>query len=63
LEHVLGVLLGSEHVAAEGEQPRLVALYERLEGAVVPTPDQSDELFVALQPQERRTPGKRGQAG
>jgi hypothetical protein len=38
-------------VAAEGEQPRLVALHERLEGAVVTTPNQSDEPFVALQPQ------------
>jgi hypothetical protein len=50
-------------VAAEGEQARLIALHERLEGAVVATTNQSDEFFVALQPQERRTSGKRGQAG
>ena len=51
LQHVLGVLLRAEHVPAEREQPRLIALHERLEGAVVAAPDQSDELLVALQPQ------------
>ena len=37
-------------MAAEGEQPRLVALDERLERAVVAPPDEGDELLVALQP-------------
>ncbi len=32
LENVLGVLARGEHVAAEGEQARLVAAAERLEG-------------------------------
>ena len=62
LEHVLGVLLGAEHVAAEGEQARLVALHQRLEGAVMPAPDERDELLVALQPQQRRAARERGQA-
>ena len=32
LQHVLGVLAAGEHVAAEGQQPRLVAGDQRLEG-------------------------------
>ena len=61
LEHVLGVLLGAEHVPAEGEQPRLVALHERLEGAVVAAADERHELLVALQPKQGRTPCERRQ--
>ena len=50
-------------MTAEGEQPRLIPLHERLEGAVMSTPNESDEPLVALQPQKRRTPGERGQTG
>ena len=60
LQHVLGVLRGAEHVAAEGEQPRVVAVHERLEGAMVPASDQRDELLVTLKPQQRRPRGQRG---
>jgi hypothetical protein len=35
-------------VPAEGEQPRLVALDQGLERAVVATTNQSDESLVAL---------------
>jgi hypothetical protein len=49
-------------VAAEGQQPRLVALYEGLEGPVVAAPDQRHETLVGLQAQERRAACERGQA-
>ena len=52
LQHVLRVLLRAQHVAAEGQQPRLVALHQRVEGAVVPAPDHGHELLVALQPEQ-----------
>jgi hypothetical protein len=58
LQHVLGVLLRAEHVAAEGEQPRLVALDERLEGAVVPATNKRHEPLVALEPKQGRAAGK-----
>jgi hypothetical protein len=48
-------------VTAEGEQARLVALYERLEGAVVATADQRDEPLVPLQSEQRRPASQRGQ--
>jgi hypothetical protein len=54
LQHVLGVLLGGEHVAAEGKQARLVARDERLVGRLVALPGQSDEPLVALKAQQRR---------
>ncbi len=60
LQHVLGVLLRAEHVAAEREQPRLVALNERLEGAVMAAANQSDESLVTLKPQKRRAARKSG---
>jgi hypothetical protein len=58
LQNVLGILGGAEHVAAEGEQPRLVTLEQRVEGAVVPAPDEGDQLLVALEPEKRGSPGK-----
>ena len=61
LQHVLGVLLGAEHVAAEREQPRLVAADERLEGAVVAAPDERDEPLVRLETEQRRAPVEPGQ--
>jgi hypothetical protein len=46
-------------MAAESEQSRLIALDERLERAVMPTPDQGDEPLIGLKPKQRRTPCKR----
>jgi hypothetical protein len=37
-------------VTAEGQQPRLIALDERLECSVVAAPDQRDEPLVTLNP-------------
>ena len=54
LQHVLRVLLGGQHVAAEREQPRLVAAHERLEGVLVAASDERDQALVGLQPQQRR---------
>jgi hypothetical protein len=56
LEHVLGVLGGAEHVAAEGEQARLVALHERLERPVLALAGERDQLLVALEPEQGRAP-------
>jgi hypothetical protein len=42
-------------VAAEGEQPGLVALNERLESAVVPAPDESDQALIGLKPEQGRS--------
>ena len=58
LEDVLSVLLRAEHVPAEGQEPWLVALHQRLERAVVAAPRERDETFITLQPQERRAPCK-----
>ena len=54
LEHVLGVLGRAQHVAAEGEQPRVVALEQDLEGVLVAVADQRDEPLVALQLEQGR---------
>ena len=48
-------------MTAEGEQPRLVSLDERLERAVVAAPNQRDEPLVALQAEQRGTSRKRGE--
>ena len=58
LEDVLGVLGAAEHLAAEAEQPRLVALDQRLEGVLVPSTSEGDEVLVALELEERGPPGK-----
>ena len=63
LQHVLGVLARGQHVAAERQQPRLVARHQRLEGVVVPAPDQRDEPLVGLQAQQRRATVEAGGAG
>jgi hypothetical protein len=55
LQHVLGVLGGVEHLAAEAEQSAPVALEEDLECAFVATPHERDEAVVALEAKERRT--------
>jgi hypothetical protein len=41
-------------VPAEGEQARLVARDEGLERVLIATANQSDELLVTLQSQQRR---------
>jgi hypothetical protein len=56
LQHVLGILLGGQHVAAEGQQARLVTPDERLERVVVAAADEGDQPLVGLQPQQRRAP-------
>ena len=58
LEHVLGVLARAEHVLAEGEQARLVAVDEDLEGARVAVADERDELLVALELENGRAAGQ-----
>ena len=49
LEDVLGVLGGAQHLAAEAEQARLVALDECVEGVLVAVAGQRDQLLVALE--------------
>jgi hypothetical protein len=53
LQDVLGVLARGEHVAAEREEPRLVARDERLVGGLAAAPGQGDQAVVALQAQKR----------
>jgi hypothetical protein len=48
LQHILGVLLGLQHRATEGEQPTVVAVEECLEGPIVARSDQGDKALVAL---------------
>ena len=60
LQDVLGVLARAEHVAAEGEQARLVARAERLEGGVLAAPRERDQALVGLQAQQRRRPAQGG---
>ena len=48
LEDVLGVLAALQHRLAEAEQAGVVAVEQRLEGAVVAGPDQLDEALVGL---------------
>ena len=43
-------------MAAEGQQPRLVALHEGLERAVLTAPDERHQLLVGLEPQQGRSP-------
>jgi hypothetical protein len=62
LQHVLGVLLRAEHVAAEGEQARLIALDQGLERPVMPAPDERDQPLIGLKPEQGRTPCKRGKS-
>ena len=61
LQHVLGVLARAEHVAAEGQQARLVARAERLEGGVLAAAGERDQALVGLQAQQRQT-GRAGPA-
>ena len=54
LQDVLGVLARAQHVPAEGEQARLVARAERLEGGVLAAAGERDQALVGLQAQQRR---------
>jgi hypothetical protein len=63
LEHVLGILLGREHVPAEREQACLVAAHQGLEGAVMASTNERDETLVGGEAQEGRSPMEAGQAG
>jgi hypothetical protein len=58
LEDVLRVLGAAEHLAAESEQPGLVALHQGVERVLMTPPRQGDELLVVLEPEERRSPGE-----
>ena len=60
LEHVLGVLLGGQHVPAEGQQARLVARAENLEGGVVAAAGERDQALIGLQAQQRGGPRRPG---
>ena len=48
LQDVFGILGGAQHLAAEAEQPSLVAVDDRLEGAGVAAPRHRDQMLVAL---------------
>jgi hypothetical protein len=63
LEDVLGVLAGGQHVAAERQQPRLVARDEGLEGSLVPAAHERHEALVRLQAQQGRAAMEAGRAG
>ena len=54
LQDVLGVLARGEHVPAEGQQARLVARAEDLEGGVLAAAGERDQALVGLQAQQRR---------
>ena len=58
LEHVLGVLGRAQHLAAEAEEARLVALHESVEGVLVALAGQRDEVLVGLEAEKGRSPGK-----
>jgi len=49
LEDVLGVLGGAEHLAAEAEQSRLVAVDDHLEGVIVAAAKHRHQTLVSLQ--------------
>ena len=52
LEDVLRVLAGAQHAAAEGEQPRPVAVEQDLEGVLVAGAQLRDEPLVAVSTQQ-----------
>ena len=62
LQHVLGVLGGAQHLAAEAEQAALVAVDDRLEGAGVAAARHRDQLLVALQLEQGRAAGQKSAA-
>ena len=58
LEGVLGLLDGAEHVAAEGEDPAVVAVVEDLEGRLGAGADVLDEALVRRQAQQHGRAGR-----
>jgi hypothetical protein len=52
LDHVLGLLLGAQHVPAETEDARPVALERDLERRLVPPPHLLDQGVVGGEPQQ-----------
>jgi hypothetical protein len=58
LEDVLSVLGAAEHLAAEAQQSRLVALDEDVEGVLMTPPGEGYELLVVLEAEKRRAPGE-----
>jgi hypothetical protein len=48
-------------MAAEGEQSRLVTLDEYLKRGMLPLADESDQLLVALEAEQRRPPSETGE--
>ena len=59
LENVLGILCRTDHLAAETQQPRLIAVDDDVEGAGVSAPDQSDQLLVTLELEQGRFAGQK----
>jgi hypothetical protein len=53
LEHVFGILGRAQHLAAEAEQARLVAVDDGVERARVSISDKGDEPLIALQLEQR----------
>jgi len=49
LQHVLGVLPRAQHVAAEGQEARAIALDERLEGGLVAYANELYQTLVAVE--------------
>ena len=58
LEHVFRVLCRAQHLAAEAQEPGLVALDQRIEGVLMAAPDEDDQVRVVLEAKQRRAPGK-----
>ena len=63
LQDVLGLLARAEHVLAEGEQPAVVGVVERLEGGVVPAANASEELGLRPAGGQPPAPEPRAQDG
>ena len=59
LQNVLGVLGRAQHLAAEAEESRLVALDQRVEGVLVALAGQRDEVLVILEAEKGRAPGEK----
>jgi hypothetical protein len=54
LKGILGVLTSRQHLAGVGEQALVVALVDDPEGVVVSGPEESDELLVGAEAEQRR---------
>ena len=63
LHGVLGLLRRAEHVAAEGEYGRSIALEGHLKSRIVAAPDLLDQPLVAGQPEQASGPRRPRQGG